>query len=150
VARRSDGSRKERLAAILAERHPALIDPKVYAELEAELAPISESYLHSLLRESGVRMHPLIEGVSLHSHDDLRRTLLALAEEYESGDHSVRQLVIQGKVRLRALIAHTTDPDLRHTREQMHTELMTWLENPTIFPLWLKLLQQRSETMEAP
>ena len=47
--------------------------------------------------------------------------------------------VIEAKNQLRALISQTSEPVLRAERESMLTEVMTWLENPGIFDLWVKL-----------
>jgi hypothetical protein len=151
MATRGELTKKARLRALLTERGIVLVDPPLMAELRAALAPISDSYFENLLRDSGVALHPLVEGVSLHSPEDLRRTLLTLAELYESSPspRSVRERVIAAKVRLRALIARTSSFDLRREREEMHLELMTWLENPGVFPLWLRLRLQASETMKA-
>ncbi len=149
MGRRSEGTKKARLRALLDERRPALIDIGVFEELRAALAPVSESYLEDLVRDSGIPLCPIVEGVSLHSPEDMRRTLLTLSECYESGDRRrVRDRVIAAKSRLRALIARTSFPELRHEREAMHLELMTWLENPPLFPMWLRLRVSASETMK--
>jgi hypothetical protein len=150
ATRRGEPTKKSRLKAILADRRPALIDIAVFHQLQSELAPISESYLEDLLRDSGIPLDPVVEGVSLHSPEDLRRTLLALAELYEitADTRLIRGRVIAAKTRLRALIARTSFPELRREREQMHLELMTWLENPGIFAMWLRLRRNASETMK--
>jgi hypothetical protein len=145
-------TKRARLTALLAERRPACIDLALFAELRTALAPISDSWLEDLLRDSGIPLDPVVEGASLHSPEDLRRTLLALSEAYEKAadPRLVRARVIEAKTRLRALIARTRVPELRHEREDMHLELMTWLENPAVFPLWLRLRHRPSETMKAP
>ncbi|MDZ4801930.1 MAG: hypothetical protein SGI92_27565 [Bryobacteraceae bacterium] len=151
MATHSESTKKARLYALLKQRGIQVIDPPLMTELRATLAPISEPYLENLLRESGIPLHPFVEGVRLHSPEDMRRTLLALAELYESSANprSVRERVISAKVRLRALLSRTSDPEVRLRRQDMHLELMTWLENPTVFPLWLRLRQQASETMKS-
>lgn len=149
--KRSEPTKKSRLQALLAERQPPRIDVALFNELKTALAPISDSYLEDLVRESGIPLDPVVEGVSLHSPDDLRRTLLALAEIYESAPdpRAVRGRVIEAKTRLRMLIARTRFPELKHEREDMHLELMTWLENPGVFSLWVKLRHRSDETMKA-
>jgi len=50
--------------------------------LQALLAPVSERYLRNLLRDAGVSMEPLIEGVRQDSFEHLERTMLGLTEEF--------------------------------------------------------------------
>ena len=137
-------SRKARLHAILRERAPERITETLFREMEATLAPVSRSYLRDLLKTMDLPLDPWVRGVSLHSPDDLRNSLLAFAELYTTTDDRIRQRevraeVIEAKTRLRALISKTTEPLPRAERESMLAEVMTWLENPGVFDLWVKL-----------
>lgn len=137
-------SRKARLEAILRERAPERITEALFREIEGTLAPVSRSYLRDLLKTMDLRLDPRVRGVSLHSRDDLRQSLLAFAELYTTAEDRIRQRelraeVIEAKTRLRGLISRTTDAVHRAEREAMLTEVMTWLENPGIFDLWVKL-----------
>ena len=44
------------------QQHPGVIGPPQCTALRAALAPISESYLRRLLRDSSATLHPLVEG----------------------------------------------------------------------------------------
>jgi hypothetical protein len=142
VASRSE-SRKARLAALLTGFDGA-VDEERFAALKTALAPVSESYLRRLLRESGAPLAPLVEGVVLKSSAHLERTLLALAAEYEMSDVSrrrtARSLVIEAKDRLRwSLKKAPTGEKGEHL-----LWLMTWLENPDAFPLWVRIRKRQT------
>lgn len=71
---------------------------------------------------------------------------MALLGDYEGGDHrAVRKLVIEAKEH--AGFALKKHPE----KAEMILWMRTWLENPGIFPYWLKLRKEqlRAET-EAP
>ena len=89
------------LARWLEEHHPPQIGEAEFALLRAELAPVSESYLRKLLRECGVPLHPLVEGVRQGTFAELEASLLGMLAEYQSGDPArrmaVRRLVITAK-----------------------------------------------------
>jgi hypothetical protein len=112
------------------------VDEALAARLRAEFAGISESTIRRALRESGLDLDPMVEGVRQDTLEDLERTLLALAAEYERGDAARR-----GQVRALVLTArrHT---ELAARRKPKHEELLwlrTWLENPLVFPAWARL-----------
>src|SRR5437763_11337467 len=92
-------SKTSRLEAYLNRTRPAAITEAESSEIARELAPVSEGYLRDLLRNCGVPLDALIEGVRQDSFEDLERTLGRLQVEYESGDAVVkrrcRNLVIQ-------------------------------------------------------
>ncbi len=122
------------------EHRPASIGEAEFAALRAALAPVSESYLRKLVRESGVPLDVMVEGVRQTTFDDLEASLLKLREEYERSDAAhrmaVRRLVITAKdhARLAARI-----PDKRSEKEEMILWLTTWLENPPVFAEWVKI-----------
>lgn len=153
MASRAD-SKKTRFAQAIAAAQPAIADELLFAELKSRLAPVSDSYLRQLLRESGVPLTAAVEGVSLHSLPDNRRTLIALAELYHqrdlAGRRAVRDLALEAKTRLRFLVARTADDDLRAAREEMLLWVLTWLENPQAFQLWVTLREHavRSQKQE--
>jgi predicted component of type VI protein secretion system len=139
---RKHGKRAE-LVEWIARTQPQQIGEAGFAELLQSLAPISESYLRKLLRESGVPLAPMVEGVRQGSLDDLHRTLLALAVEYEGGNRvrraQVRSLVITAKDHAR----------WRGKKEEM-LWLLTWLENPVVFPEWVKLRRATAAIQSTP
>ncbi len=86
------GKRTE-LARWLEEHGPARIGETEFEALGRALAPVSESYLRKLVRESGVPLDPMVEGVRQGSFDELEASLLRLLEEYERGDPARRAVV---------------------------------------------------------
>jgi hypothetical protein len=59
------------------------VDEALAARLRAEFAGVSESTIRRALRESGLELDPVVEGVRQDTLEDLERTLMALAAEYE-------------------------------------------------------------------
>ena len=145
-------SKKERLAAYLERVRPALITEAHWDELLQELAPVSESYLHNLLRASGLPLAPLVEGVRQDSLEELERTLLVLLDEYaRAGDkrrRACRSCVIRAKDHAR-LATRRMAPDDPHRKlkDEMILWMLTWLENPGAFPIWVRL--RKRSTLEA-
>jgi hypothetical protein len=134
------------LQAWLALEHPAEIGESQWDALRRDLAPISRSYLRKLLRESGVPLAPMVEGVRQEDFETLERTLTALLAEYESGNTerrtAVRRLVIEAKDHARWA---AKDPRKKTQKEEMVLWLLTWLENPPLFPEWARLRRQALE-----
>jgi hypothetical protein len=129
------------LAAWLArEQAPEIGEPQWDAVFTA-LAPISEGYLRKLLRASGARLAPLIEGVRQESLGALEVSLKKLLHEYESGDAArracIRRLVIVAKDHARW--ASRKSAAHRAEKEEMMLWMLTWLENPPLFPEWVRL-----------
>src|SRR5215831_10663358 len=86
------GKRLE-LARWLEREHPEIIGEREWDDLRTLLAPVSESHLRHLLRDAGVPLEPLVEGVRQDSLDTLESSLLRLLDEYEAGDRDRRVLV---------------------------------------------------------
>jgi hypothetical protein len=101
---------------------------------------VSEGYLRKLLRESGVPLAPMVEGVRQEDFESLERSLVALLDEYESGDRErraqVRKLVIQAKDHARWA---ARNEEKRAVKEEMVLWMVTWLENPPVFREWVAL-----------
>ena len=128
----------------IAEHAPERIGESEYAKLRSTLAPISESYLHKLLRESGVALDPMIDGVRQGSFDELQESLERLLEIYQTSDaqrkKAVRLLAITAKDHARlAARSPKLSEERRAEKEEMVLWLLTWLENPSIFPDWAGL-----------
>lgn len=106
------------------------------------MAPVSEAYLRRLLRESGAPLAPVVAGVRQGSLPELERSLLDLGEEYararEAGDKArerlCRRLVIEAKDHARWALRRG-----RAEKEEMILWMLTWLENPGVFPAWVEL-----------
>jgi hypothetical protein len=117
-----------------------------YRELLDRLAPVSADYLRDVLRESGYPLAPMVEGVRQSSFEELERTLLALAVEYESavqGERErrseVRALVVAAKDRARFAGRRTSSEEKKDQKAEMVLWLMTWLENPGLFDAWVRV-----------
>ena len=127
----------------LARQRPARIGEMEWAMLNVDLAPISGSHLRRLLRESGVPLAPLVEGVRQETFEALESSLLSFLQEYERSDvagrMSVRQVVIEAKEHARWA---ARNPAKRAEKEEMALWMLTWLENPPLFPQWVKLRRQ--------
>jgi hypothetical protein len=143
-------TKRSELARWIADRHPERIGETEYAELRNALAPISESYLRKLLRDSGAQLDPLVEGVRQGSYDELHESLLQLLDIYQRGDRArqraVRAVVITAKDHAR-LAAHSKNasPEKCSEKEEMVLWLLTWLENPGVFPDWARLRRAQWE-----
>jgi len=122
----------------LDQHRPQRIGELEFAELRSALAPVSESYLRKLVRECGVPLHPMVEGVRQATLDELEASLRQLLEEYEPGDpgrrRDVRRLVITAKDHARLA---GRNPARRADKDEMVLWLTTWLENPPLFPDWV-------------
>jgi len=118
-----------------------MITASEWNDVARELAPVSESYLRDLLRSCDVALHPLIEGVRQDSFENLERTLGQLLAQYESGDpatkRTCRDLVIRAKDHARFVLPKKPE------KEEMVLWMITWLENPAAFPVWLGLRKRR-------
>jgi hypothetical protein len=105
-----------------------------------------------MLRESGVALAPLVEGVRQDTFEDLERTLLALEREYAAGDEArrsaCRREVIAAKDRARWAQRRLAEADpRREIRAEMFLWMLTWLENPSVFPAWLALRKRATEML---
>lgn len=126
------GTKRAKLAEWIDRQKPSLIGQKEFEQLRDELSPVSESYLRKLLRDSGARLSPMVEGVRQSNLGALELSLLALLSEYESGEAAHRQAV-------RKLVI-TAKEHARWTGKTEHVLwLTTWLENPPLFPGWARL-----------
>ena len=84
-------------------------------------------------------MHPLVEGVRQDCAENLRRTLKALAELYQSNPQESRGLVLEAKSHARFVLRRTPDDPWRN---EVLLHLNTWLENPAVYPIWSSLRAQ--------
>ena len=136
------GKRADLLRWLERER-AARIGEKEWSMLRVELDPVSGSYLRRLLRDSGVPLSPLVEGVRQETFEALESSLLSMLREYESGDAtlrtSIRRLVIEAKDHARWAARKS---EKRAEKEEMALWMLTWLENPPLFPQWVRLRRQ--------
>jgi len=136
------------LAAYIEARHPERIAEADFDGLLRALAPVSESHLRRLLRETGIPLAPLVCGIRQDSFENLERTLLDMEREYADatawGDvpraRACRRAAIVAKDHARfALRSPRLTAAERAAKEEMVLWLLTWLENPGVFATWLEL-----------
>lgn len=130
------------LQQLLETENPAVINEGLAASLRAQLAPCSDLLFRTLLKECGVPLAPLVEGVSQDDLVSLERTLLGLAQEYREPHlkRRCRQLVVQAKDHARLVARNLkVDPDKRALKEEMILWILTWLENPAVFEVWVPM-----------
>ena len=156
------GSRKpttrSRLREYLDHRAPGTITDAEWRDLCERFAPASPNYLRRLLRDSGPPLAPLVEGVRQDSFEHLERTLLALEHEYaEAGatggrerQRACRRAVIEAKDHARWAIRRVADPEKKTARQEMVAWMLVWLEDPPIFPAWVRLRKQAARSLWKP
>jgi hypothetical protein len=123
---------------------PREIGEPEWQALLSLLKPVSENYLRRLLRDwardSSVPLAPLVEGVRQESFEALESSLLRMLAEYEPGDAAarkrVRSLVVAAKDHARLAARIETK---RVEKEEMALWMLIWLENPPVFPEWVRL-----------
>lgn len=131
-------ARRKQILEWLAERRPARVTEAVAAELAGAFPDASESLQRHALLDSGLPLDPLVEGVRQDSFENLERTLRALLAEYEAGSPARRNQVrhiVQVAREHAALAARKLRPD----KVEMAQWILTWLENPPAFPVWVEL-----------
>lgn len=153
-----DKSRKQRLRELLAAaRIKAIGEAEWQAALRA-LAPISESYLRNLLRETGLPFAQPYAGIRQQSfadlETDLREMLAIYADAMRTGDRQgaryCRRQVIAAKDRARFLARNPkTSPEKKARKEEMAQWMLVWLENPAVFPAWVEIRKRYSSTTDS-
>jgi hypothetical protein len=136
----SANSVKQRLKDWIAAEHPAAITGGVWRDLLQRFAPVSESYLRDLLRDTGLPFEQPWAGVRQHTFEELEQSLRDMLRVYEeanaSGDREraryCRRQVIAAKDR--AKFAAKKKPE----KAEMAEWMLVWLENPAVFPAWVE------------
>lgn len=132
------------LARLLEQERLPLVDEPSAGRLRQALTPMSSRLFRDLLRQCGTPLAPLLEGVRQDTFEDLERTLLLLAQEYSQGDlarkRQVRKMVIEAKNHARLAAANSkVAVEKREQKQEMVLWMLTWLENPAVFELWVPL-----------
>lgn len=133
--------KREQLAAYVKRVRPQVIGEREWAELLTEMAPVSERYLRGLLRESGVPLSPLVEGVRQDTLENLDRTLSALSDLYAAaksagnlpGMKELRRLVLTAKSHAKLASARGSD------KAEPILRMLTWLGDPELYPQWARI-----------
>lgn len=153
-------ARQEQLQAIVALAESEgweRVDAEAWKRMRAEFQGVSESTLRHDLRETGLAVAPLVEGVRLDSLAHLARSLLALAEadaaaltkEPRLRVSAARKLVLEARRKAEAVLRNPrVDPAKRGAMEEKFLWIRTWLENPDLFPAWAPLRLQKVRNLE--
>jgi hypothetical protein len=143
----STKSLKQRLREYLEAERPAAITEAVWRELLTALAPVSESYLRELLRQTELTFEQPYAGIRQHTFDELEQSLREMLCVYSdakaAGDRDraryCRRQVIGAKDRARFLARDgRTAPEKKALKEEMVEWMLVWLENPEVFPAWVE------------
>src|SRR5205823_6429167 len=141
-------SKKKRFNQYLEERKPAAVGESEWRELIELLAPVSESYLRELLHGTGLPISQPFDGVRQGSFEELQKSLEELervyAEAVAGGDseraRDCRRVVIGAKDRARFVAKNANvSAEKRAQKEEMAGWMLVWLENPGVFPAWVRL-----------
>ena len=132
----------------MAAEQPAAIDEAVWRDLLQRFAPVSESYLRDLLRDTGLPFDQPWAGIRQHTLDELEQSLRDMLRVYEeataAGDRDraryCRRQVIAAKDR--AKFAVMKKPE----KAEMVDWMMVWLENPEVFPAWVEARKKARAT----
>lgn len=148
-------SRKQALREFLAAGPISAIgEAEWHAALRA-LAPVSESYLRDLLRETGLPFAQPYAGIRQKSfadlEHDLREMLAIYTDAMQIGDRQraryCRRQVIAAKDRARFAARNPkTSPEKRAQKEEMAQWMLVWLENPEVFPAWVEVRKRYSSS----
>jgi len=138
---------KRLLGEYLAGRGTGPVTETEWEEIRARFDTASSGYLRRLLRDSGLPLAPLVEGVRQQDLDNLERSLIALERVYSEADRDARRsacraAVIEAKDHAR-LALRRGDAGKLAAREEMIRWMLVWLENPAAFPSWVRLRKTR-------
>jgi hypothetical protein len=150
-------SKVAKLAEAIATRGYTRIGEEEFRQLLGDMGAAREDVLRRLLRECGLPLAPLVEGVRLTDPGEAERTATALLREYEAaaaaGDaeraRRCRMLVIAAKDRARLAARSAKDPGRRARMAEVAEWLLVWLESPAIFPAWLALRKKAAQRQDA-
>ncbi len=116
------------------------------------LAPVSESYLRDLLRETGLPFDQPYAGVRQHTFEELEQSLRELyrvyADAVAAGDREraryCRRQVIAAKDRAKFLAQNArTTAERKAQKREMADWMLVWLENPEVFAAWVEARKRK-------
>ena len=143
---------KQQLRDYLAANQPAAVTEAVWQDLLQHLAPVSESYLRDLLRDTGLPFDQPYAGIRQHTFEELEHGLCALLQVYRDSlaagqrDRAryCRRQVIAAKDRAKFLaVTPRSTPEKRTQKEEMAQWMLVWLESPEVFPAWLEARKRK-------
>ncbi len=145
---------KQKLREYLAAEAPPAITEAVWRDLLLRLAPVSESYLRDLLRETGLPFDQPYAGIRQHTFEELEYSLREVQQVYAgaaaSGERDraryCRRQVIAARDRAKFTAANPrTSPEKKAEKEEMAQWMLVWLENPEVFPAWVDARKRQRE-----
>jgi hypothetical protein len=142
----TDKSVKQRLREYLATEQPAAITEAVWHGLLLRFAPVSDSYLRDLLRDTGLPFEQPYAGIRQHTFEELEQSLRDMLKVYTEAAaagnreraRSCRRQVIAAKDRAKFLArSPRIAADKQREKQEMAQWMLVWLENPEVFPAWV-------------
>jgi hypothetical protein len=138
---------KQAFRRYLEAKRPTAVTEVVWQDLLFSLAPVSESYLRELVRNTGLPFAQPYAGVRQHTLEELEASLREMLRVYEeamaAGDPTraryCRRQVIAAKDRAKFLARNSQiAPEKKALKEEMVSWMLVWLENPPVFPGWVE------------
>jgi hypothetical protein len=145
-------SKKALLAEYLREKNLSRVTESEWNDVAARLAPVSESYLRRLLADTAIPVEQPFAGVRQKTFDELECSLFEMWTVYqaakETGDRArarqCRNMVIQAKDHARmAARSCKASPERKLEKQEMVQWMLVWLDDPGVFPAWVKLRKQK-------
>jgi hypothetical protein len=144
----SPKSRKEALQEFLAAAQITAIGEAEWQAALRTLAPVSESYLRDLLRQTGLPFAQPFAGIRQKSFTELEQDLREMLTIYLAATRAddrqraryCRRQVIAAKDRARFAARNPKiSPEKKAQKEEMAQWMLVWLENPAVFPAWVEI-----------
>src|SRR5690348_9261690 len=143
----SGKSVKQQLRDFPASEPPAAVTESLWHDLRKRMAPVSESYLRDLLRDTGLPFEQPYSGIRQHTWEELEQSLREMQAIYSEASAAgnreraryCRRQIIAAKDRARFLARNPhLSPEKREQKEEMAQWMLVWLENPEVFPAWVE------------
>jgi hypothetical protein len=129
----------ERVREWLASKAIERVTEQDFSDLVRTFPEIKARTLRQALRESGLNLAAMVDGVRQDSLLELARTLSALQNEYQAAaddpprQRRIRSLVIESKAHAR--FASARKPE----KQEMVEWMLVWLQDPSLFDTWARL-----------
>ena len=144
MGRQTRQARSVEIGEFLRELGATRVGEAEFRALCGRFATVQPEALRKAVRDCGLPLAPVVEGVRQESFAALERTLGALSAEYEAEAdrerrRAMRRLVITAKDHARFAARRLKDEAKRREKEEMLRWMLVWLENPGIFRQWARL-----------
>ena len=150
VMARPKRTRAAEIRAAIEVRGFTSIADAEWNELRAAFPNASDTTVRHAVRESGVPLDALVDGVRLSAFDQFEQSFAALVAEYDracrDGDSArarrCREVAIRAKDHARMAARAARDKDRSEEKAEMVEWLLVWLETPDLFESWAGLRQR--------